>query len=251
MAINQLFSLEGKKILITGASSGIGEGIAIETAKQGANLIIVARSSEKLKATHAKLQQNNFAHQIKSCDVSALEDLEALVASIEPLDGLVLNAGAVKLAPIAFINDNVVDDLFEVNIKSNIRLLQRLVRTKKIKKGASIVFISSIATQKATIGNAVYNATKGAVNALVRSVALELAPKQIRANAILPGFIPTGILDKGDVSPEELQLHKKNYPLGRYGTPEDVANLAQYLLSDASQWMTGSLINLDGGFSLK
>lgn len=251
MAINHLFSLEGKKILITGASSGIGEGIAIETAKQGAHLIIVARSTEKLEATHAKLQKNSLDHQIKSCDVSAIEDLDSLVASIEPLDGLVLNAGAVKLAPIAFINDEVIDDLFEINIKSSIRLLQRLVRAKKLKKGASVVFISSIATQKATIGNAVYNATKGAVNTLVKSVALEMASKQIRTNAILPGFVPTKILSNGAVSAEDLEAHKKNYPLGRYGTPEEIAYLAIYLLSDASQWMTGSLINLDGGFSLK
>ena len=249
--MNHLFSLEGKKILITGASSGIGEGMAIETAKQGAHLIIVARNIEKLEATHAKLQKNSLDHQIKSCDVSATEDLDALVASIEPLDGLVLNAGAVKLAPIAFINDEVIDDLFEINIKSSIRLLQRLVRAKKLKKGASIVFISSIATQKATVGNSVYNATKGAVNTLVKSVALEMASKQVRTNAILPGFIPTNILSNGGVSTEDLEAHKKNYPLGRYGTPEDIAYLAIYLLSDASQWMTGSLINLDGGFSLK
>ena len=249
--MNHLFSLEGKKILITGASSGIGGCIAIETAKQGANLIIVARNIEKLEATHAKLQKNSLDHQTKSCDVSAVEDLDALVASIEPLDGLVLNAGAVKLAPIAFINDKVIDDLFEINIKSSIRLLQRLVRAKKLKKGASIVFISSIATQKATIGNAVYNATKGAVNTLVKSVALEMASKQIRTNAILPGFIPTNILNNGSVSTEDLEAHKKNYPLGRYGTPEDIAYLAVYLLSDAAEWMTGSLINLDGGFSLK
>lgn len=249
--MEKLFSLQDKKILITGASSGIGAGMANQAAKQGAQLILVARNAARLESVHQQLESVPFLHQSFVCDLISQSDLDRLAASIEPLDGLVLNAGAVKLAPIAFINDNVVDDLFEVNIKSSIRLLQRLVRAKKIKKGASIVFISSIATQKVTVGNAVYNATKGAVNALVKSVALELAPKQIRANAILPGFIPTGILHNGDVSPEELEVHKKNYPLGRYGTPEDVANLAQYLLSDASQWMTGSLINLDGGFSIK
>ena len=122
---------------------------------------------------------------------------------------------------------------------------------KKLNKGASIVFVSSISTQKATIGNAVYNATKGAVNAFVKSLALELAAKQIRANAILPGFVHTSILDNAKMSKEELEAHLKNYPLGRYGKPEDIAYLSTFLLSDKSNWMTGSLINLDGGFSLK
>ena len=171
--------------------------------------------------------------------------------TIEPLDGIVLNAGIVKLSPIAFINDDSVDELFEVNVQSSIKLIQRLVRNKKLKKGASIVFISSIATQKATIGNAVYNATKGAVNSFVKSLAIELAKKQIRANAILPGFVPTGILETSPMTEEEIQTHLQNYPLGRFGKPDDVAYLAVYLLSKQSNWMTGSLINLDGGFSLK
>jgi NAD(P)-dependent dehydrogenase (short-subunit alcohol dehydrogenase family) len=246
-----LFSLQDKKILVTGASSGIGAGIAKQTAQQGAQLVLVGRNQVRLELTLSQLKVSDSNHQVISCDLSSLVDLDNLVASLEPLDGLVLNAGAVKLAPIAFINDEVVDNLFEVNVKSSIRLVQRLVKAKKLKKGASIVFISSIATQKTTVGNAVYSATKGAVNALVKSLALEMSSKRIRTNAILPGFIPTGILNQGDVSVEDLEVHQKNYPLGRYGTPEDVAYLAIYLLSEQSNWMTGSLINLDGGFSLK
>ncbi len=245
-----LFSLEGKNILVTGASSGLGKSVAINTSSQGARLIITARNNERLNETLNSLKSYD-KHKAICCDLSSKKDLDILVEAIEPLDGIVLNAGAVKLAPIAFINDTSIDELFEVNVQSSIRLIQRLVRKKKLKKGASIVFISSIATQKATIGNAVYNATKGAVNSFVKSLALELAKKQIRANAILPGFVPTGIMSNSEMSKEELDVHLKNYPLGRYGKPEDIAYLAIYLLSDQSSWMTGSLLNLDGGFSLK
>lgn len=245
-----LFSLEGKNILVTGASSGIGRSVAINTASQDAVLTITARNEDRLNESLLSLKPNN-QHKAIRCDLSSREELDILVDTIEPLDGLVLNAGAVKLAPIAFINDDSIDDLFEINVQSSIRLVQRLVRKRKLKKGASIVFISSIATQKATIGNAVYNATKGAVNAFVKSLALELAKKQIRANAILPGFVPTAIMSDSEMSKEDLDAHLKNYPLGRYGKPDDIAHLVIYLLSDQATWMTGSLINLDGGFSLK
>lgn len=244
-------SLYGKKILVTGASSGIGRSVAIENASQGASLIITARNRDRLNATLNDLVKITSEHNAICCDLTSKDDLDKLVEVLEPLDGVVLNAGAVKLAPIAFINDLTVNNLFEVNVQSSIRLIQRLVRKKKLNKGASIVFVSSISTQKATIGNAVYNATKGAVNAFVKSLALELAAKQIRANAILPGFVPTSILDNAKMSKEELEAHLKNYPLGRYGKPEDIAYLSTFLLSDKSNWMTGSLINLDGGFSLK
>lgn len=249
--MERLFSLEGKNILITGASGGIGKSVAINAALQGAQLIITARNNERLNATLEDLSENGVTHTAIPCDLSSKDDLDALVDTLEPLDGIVLNAGAVKLAPIAFINDATVDELFEVNVQSSIRLVQRLVRKKKIKKGASLVFISSISTQKATIGNAVYNATKGAVNAFVKSLALELAARKIRVNAIMPGFVPTGILNTSGISEEELEAHRKNYPLGRYGKPEDIAYLSIYLLSDQASWMTGALVNLDGGFSLK
>tara|TARA_B110000027_G_C16114391_1_gene299397 strand:+ start:503 stop:1249 length:747 start_codon:yes stop_codon:yes gene_type:complete len=248
--MEKLFTLEKKNILVTGASSGIGKSVAINTALQGASVTLLARNKERLTATLESLQANEY-HKAVCCDLSSKSDLDMLVEGLEPLDGLVLNAGAVKLAPIAFINDDTIDDLFEINVQSSIRLVQRLVKKRKLKKGASIVFVSSIATQKATIGNAVYNATKGAVNSFVKSLALELAKKKIRANAILPGFVPTNIMTSAGVTDADLDAHLKNYPLGRYGKPEDIAHLSIYLLSNQSNWMTGSLINMDGGFSLK
>lgn len=249
--MTNLFSLEGKAILVTGASSGIGKAISIGTSLRGAEVHLTARDEERLNNTLSELKAPNSAAMATICDLSSKEDIDLLCEQIIPLDGLVVNAGFVKLAPVAYIKDDIIDTLFEVNIKSSIRLVQRLVKLKKIKKGASIVFISSIATQKATIGNAVYNATKGAVNSFVKSLALELAPKGIRVNAILPGLVQTNILEGDQSTEQDLEKHLLNYPLGRFGEPNDIANLAIYLISDESSWMTGSLINIDGGFSLK
>ena len=96
-----------------------------------------------------------------------------------------------------------------------------------------------------------YSAAKGALNSFAKSLALELAPKQIRVNAILPGMVETAILKNGSISAEQLEKHKKNYPIGRFGVPEDIAGLTVYLMADLSKWMTGSLLTIDGGYSLK
>jgi NAD(P)-dependent dehydrogenase (short-subunit alcohol dehydrogenase family) len=249
--MTNLFTLSDKNILVTGASSGIGKAIAIQTSMMGASVNMTARDLDRLNDTFSHLDSSISQPNPIACDLSVKEELDDLCKQINQLDGLVLNAGFVKLAPVAYLKDDLIDSMFEVNIQSSIRLIQRLIRAKKIKKGASIVFISSIATQKATIGNAVYNATKGAVNSFVKSLALELASKNIRVNAILPGLVKTNLLDNEYASEEELKKHLMNYPLGRFGMPDDIANLAIYLLANESSWMTGSLINIDGGFSLK
>jgi NAD(P)-dependent dehydrogenase (short-subunit alcohol dehydrogenase family) len=157
----------------------------------------------------------------------------------------------VKTVPVRFIKRDDLDYMFNVNIQASIMLVQRLLKQKKVKDGGSICFVSSVATQKVTLGNAMYSATKGAVNSFTKALALEMAPKQIRVNAILPGFVETGILSDSAIGEDQLAKHKNNYPIGRFGKPEDIAYLSIYLLSDASQFMTGSLLTIDGGFSIK
>lgn len=244
------FSLDQKKILITGASNGIGKETAIVCGRNGAQVLLVgrneARLDEALQAIEPQLESFYWAG-----DLSLEEKLDKLCEVSFDLDGLVLNAGVVKTIPVSFIKKGDLDFLFEVNVKSAILLVQKLLKAKKIKKGASIVFVSSISTRKATVGNSLYNATKGAINAFSRSLALELAPKKIRVNAVMPGFVNTNILGGENEENEDLKKHLVNYPLGRFGEPRDIAYLIQYLLSDASNWMTGSLIPIDGGFSLK
>jgi NAD(P)-dependent dehydrogenase (short-subunit alcohol dehydrogenase family) len=243
------FSLVGKKVLITGASEGIGKSVAVQCAVQGALVSLTARNEKKLEITKNLLNENE--HQVVPADLNNDGDILTLADRLPLLDGLVLNAGMIKTVPVKFIKRDVLQEMFNVNIQSSMLLIQHLLKQKKINKGASICFISSVASNYVHLGNSVYSATKGAVNSFAKALALELAPKKIRVNAILPGFVETGILNNGAIGSEQLEEHMKNYPLGRYGKPEDIAYLVQYLLSDASVWMTGSLLTIDGGYSIK
>jgi NAD(P)-dependent dehydrogenase (short-subunit alcohol dehydrogenase family) len=247
--MNNIFSLSEKSILVTGASSGIGRAIAIEYAESGATLSLTGRNKDKLVESHDML--SGQGHSYFTADLSLEEDLDNLVQHLPQLDGVVLNAGVVKTLPVKFIKKDVLDYMFNVNVLSSMLLVQKIIKAKKIKSGGAICFISSVATQKATIGNSIYTATKGAVNAFAKTLALELSPKQIRVNVIMPGFVETNILEESSISAEQLEIHRKNYPIGRFGKPEDVAHLAVYLMSNASSWMTGSILTLDGGYSIR
>ena len=244
------FSLEGKNILVTGASSGIGRAAAIECSKMGAKLIVTARSEERLKDTLLSLEGEG--HKYIVCDLSNEKDIDNLIAELPEIQGFVNNAGFTKILPIQFINGNDVGDIFKVNAIAPMLFLQKLLKKKKLKKGASVVFTSSIVGLGfCTVGNSMYTASKGAVSAFIRSAALELAPKQIRVNAVCPGMVDTGILNSGTITEEQLQEEIRNYPLGRFAKPEEVAWAMIYLLSDASSWVTGDNFVIDGGLTLK
>lgn len=247
--MSDLWSLSSKSVLVTGASSGIGREVSLSLAGGGARLFCTGRSEEELKNT-ISLMDNPADHRTLPADLSLAEDLKRLADEVEPLDGLVLNAGAVKLMPAKFVKEDQADWLFDVNIKSSIFLIKNLLRAKKLKDGASIVFVSSIASLKPTKGNSVYSATKGAINSYAKSLALELAPKKIRVNSILPGFIQTQMTLGGDLNLGGLGKHLENYPLGRFGQPADVAAMVYFLLSDQAAWVTGGEFKVDGGFSL-
>ena len=244
------FRLNDKTVLVTGASSGIGKKIAVRASQAGAKMIITARNNERLEYTKDQLEEGKD-HQLILADLKKSEEIISLAEDAPKLNGLVLNAGLVKRMPIKYIDQDSIEEQFQVNVQSSMLLVQQLLRKRKLVNGSSICFISSISSKKNLVGNAIYAATKSAVNSFVQSLALEVAKKKIRANAILPGFIQTNILEDSDVGESQLAQHKKNYPLGRFGTPDDVANLSLYLLSDLSEWMTGSLLKIDGGFSLK
>jgi len=248
--MENIFSLENKTILVTGSSSGIGREIAIGCAFNKGNIVITARNKKRLLETKDLLGTGG-KHQIIGADLSLESEINDLADNCPQIDGLVLNAGLVKTMPLKFLKTSSIDELFDINVRSSILLVNRLVKKKKINPGGSICFVSSVASYKSTVGNSVYSATKGAVNSFTKAIALELSQKGIRSNAILPGFVETEILAEGPIGVENLELHKKNYPLGRFGKPSDIANLAVYLLSDASQWMTGSLLTIDGGYSIK
>lgn len=244
------FSLVGKTILITGASSGIGRATAIECSKLGATCIITGRNEERLNGTLA--QMAGEGHQIAVCDLDNSSAIDAMVDSLPILNGLVNNAGFNIVAPVQFIKEDDLKKILQTNTIAPIILLQKLLKKKKITKGASIVFTSSLAGIGINSpGNNMYSATKGAISAFVRNAAIDLAPKKIRVNAVCPGMVHTQLIDHGTYSEEQLQENMKKYPLGRWGEPNDVAHAMIYLLSDASSWVTGINMILDGGVSIR
>lgn len=244
------FSLVGKTILVTGASSGIGRATAIECSRLGATVLITARNKERLVSTLDRLEGSG--HQMHICDLSDEKDIDALVTDLPEVQGLVNNAGFTQLLPVNFIKSSVLEELLKVNTVAPICLMQKLIKKKRIIAGSSIVFTSSLAGLGFTTpGNSMYTASKGAISAFIKNAALELAPKHIRVNAVCPGMVNTGILNSGSVTEEQLQTDINKYPLGRYGEPEEIAWQIINLLSDASKWITGTNVIIDGGYSIR
>ena len=239
------FSLEGKTILVTGASSGIGRGIAIACSKMGASVIVNGRNEERLNET--LLQMNGDNNQKAVADLSNLGNVSSMVSALPKLDGIVHCAGIGQRVLCKQLQESDLDNMMDVNFKAPVMLQTELLKQKKINKAASIVFIASIAAESPTIGNAMYCASKGAIISYANCLSIELAPRLIRVNCISPAMVWTDLIFKGGITEEELKEDEKRYPLKRYGTPEDIANLTIYLLSDASSWMTGSNIKLTGG----
>lgn len=239
------FSLEGKYILVTGASSGIGRGIAEACARMGATIYLSGRNNDRLLQVQLSLFGEN--HQIIAADLNTTDGRQQLLSIVPQLDGIVYSAGIGQRKPCKLITSSDVDEVMNTNFKSIALLQASLLQAKKIKKSSSIVFIASRAASSPSIGNAIYSASKGAIISYAKCLALELAPRQIRVNCICPAMIWTDLILKGGLTREDLEAAQLEYPLKRYGEPSDVANLAIYLLSNASTWMTGSCIDLTGG----
>ncbi len=249
---NNPFSLEGKTILITGASSGIGREVAISTSKMGAKVIITGRNEERLKSTFNDLLGDG--HILLSADLTQEEDITKLVNSISQINGVVHCAGILQPFPIKFIQKKQIDTMFNINYYSAVLLSSKLLKQKKVLEKASLVFVTSISgTHQPYFGGALYAGSKAAIEAFSKGLALENSGQKIRSNCISPGMIRTPIFDEfiGYISVDDnVKAYEKNYPLG-FGEPVDVANAAIYLLSDASKWVTGSTIIMDGGLMVR
>ena len=242
------FTLKGKTILVTGASSGIGQATAVECAQMGAEVVITGRDTERLQAT-ADLM-GTLKAQI-AADLTNQEDVERLVAALPPLDGAVLCAGNSTTLPLQFGSREKFDEMFNVNFFAPVELLRLMYKKKVLQKGASVVLIASIGgTHSFMPGNGVYGASKAALNSVMKYAAREFASRRVRVNSICPGMVDTPLIHRGTITEEQLAEDAKRYPLGRYGQPEDIANGAIYLLSDASSWLTGHDLVIDGGFSI-
>lgn len=245
------FSLQEKKILITGASSGIGKATAIECSRMGAKIVITGRNKQRLEETFQSLEGKG--HSMMIADFEQENDITLLVEKQSDLDGIVHCAGVVTTKLFSFINRNELKTIMDINFISPVTLTQALLEKKKIKKGSSIIFISSIMGPKvSSIGNSMYSSTKSAIEGMAKGMALDLSGKRIRVNCICPGMVDTGIISNGAITEEQLfKDAKENYPLKRYGNPEEIAYAAIYLLSEASNWVTGSSLTIDGGYTIK
>ena len=243
------YSLVGKTILVTGASSGIGQATAVECSKMGAQVVITGRNEQRLQETLSILEGEG--HQAIALDLSTKDGVHQLVEEVPVVDGLFNNAGITVAKPIGFLSEQELDSIFDINLKAPILLTSLMVKKKKIRKGGSIVFTSSIGKFIEAPGGSLYSSSKGGLSSFMRGAALELAAKQIRCNALLPGMIETSIMEKKQaISVEQWEKNKQLYPMKRFGTPQEVAWAAVYLFSDASSFITGSELIIDGGRSL-
>lgn len=243
------YSLEGKTVLVTGASSGIGQATAIECSRMGAHVIITGRNEQRLEETLKSL--DGESHNMIVADLTITDDLKRIVETVGRIDGLVLCAGKPLTRPIPFCSRDEFNNVFEINFFSTVELMRLLLKKKNIGKGSSIVFVSSIGGTRAYgVGNGVYAASKSAIDAIMKTTAKEMGPKNIRVNSVNPGMVNTKLIHGGTISEEQLQADQKLYPLHRYGEPKEIAWGIVYLLSDASSWVTGHRLVIDGGLTI-
>ena len=243
------FSLDDKTILVTGASSGIGRATAIECSKMGAKLVITGRNAERLQETLTQLEGEGHTKVV--ADMTNADDVNRLVAESPELNGFVLCAGKGIFLPIQFCDEEKFTDVFRTNFFSPVETLRLFAKKKKLVRGASVVFVSSIGgVHVFATGNAVYGTSKAAVNSVMRFFANELSQKKIRVNSVNPGRVKTKFIQSGAISEEQVKADIEKYPLKRYGEPEEIAYGIIYLLSDAASWVTGHSLVIDGGVTI-
>lgn len=246
------FSLDGKTILVTGASSGIGRETAIQCSKMGAEVIITGRNVERLTETFGLLDKSLYNHKMIAADISNDEGIDFILIDIPNLDGCVLNAGVSKMKPLQYYSFDMLLEIFGVNCFSPMILLKQLIKKKKMNRFSSIVFTGSISGySNVSPANGIYGSSKSALTAYMKYAALELASKNIRCNAVHPARVDTPLIQNQPLTEEAIKKDLDLYPLSRYGKPEDVAYAIIYLLSDASVWVTGTDLLIDGGRSLR
>ena len=245
-------AIDGRTVLVTGASSGLGRAISILVSKLGGRVVLVARSEHRLAETMSLLDGGE--HRVEPFDLNQLDAIpgwmKKLDSEVGALDGLVHSAGLHATLPLRVLKPSRLDELMKVNVSAAMALTkgfrQRGVRAEQ----GSVVYLASVAALAGSAGNAGYSATKGALVSMCRSLAVELATEQIRVNCLAPGWVPTELAAKAESKLEDAQLQAISdmHPLG-LGRPDDVANAAAFLLADTGRWVTGQTLVIDGGYT--
>lgn len=244
------FSIEGKTILVTGATSGIGRATAITCAQLGANVVLTGRNVSRLKET-LNMMSDVCKHLIIPADLTDEAQVQALLESVPAVDGVACCAGVAEMKPFAFVTEEDVERVFKTNCFAPVMLVNKLLKAKKLNKGGSVVFVSSVDGPKIVhAGNSVYSGSKSALVGLARNMAIDLASKKIRVNSVLPGTTDTPMIRTENVTEEMLAETAKAFPLKRFAKPEEIANAIIFLLSDAASFVTGTELTVDGGYSI-
>ena len=242
--------LEGKTVIITGASRGIGKGIAEVFAKQGANIAFTYRSSEKeAKELEKELSSSGckaIGYKSDASDFDAAQKLAAdVMEEFGSIDVLVNNAGITKDGLLMRMSEEDFDRVMDINMKSVFNMTKAVLRPMLKQRKGSIINMSSVVGVKGNAGQANYSASKSAINGFTKSTALELGSRNIRCNSIAPGFIETEMTEA--LGEETVKAWRDSIPLNRVGTTKDIANTTLFLASDMSAYITGQVINVCGG----
>src|SRR5690242_18475002 len=245
--------LEDKVALITGGGAGIGRAIAETFAREGASVIVADRDGEAANEVTQAIVRSNGAASAHEMDVTDTPQVKALMSAIDEahgrLDVLVNNAGVGERSDFRHLSDEAWDKVWKTNLDGTVRCAREGFDLLKVSGKASIINLSSIMASKHTRQMAVYSATKGAVSALSRSLAVEYAPYGIRVNTLLPGYVETALIGRYLSNPMIAKALLTQTPLRRFGTPQDIANAALFLASDEAAYITGASLNVDGGMA--
>jgi len=252
-------SWEGRTVLVTGGSAGIGFAIASACAAAGASVWLVARDPQKLAVAAQKLGPPERPARTSAADLSALADLarvrDQVGAVWDELDVLVNNAGMASFRPLQQITPEDYERLFAVNVRAAYFLTQAFLPLLEKAKGSVINVSSHFAGRMNPLyASSAYSMTKAAVNAMTQALAVELGPRGIRVNGLAPGLVDTErvearLADRSPQHQQEVAYYERFVPLGRHGRPEDLASLVLFLASDQAQWITGTVIPVDGGLT--
>ena len=243
------FSLECKTILVTGVASGMGKATAIACSKMGATIVGADYNADGMAETMTLLE--GIGHLSYQINLAEEASWGALIEWTPVLDGIANCAGIANMNPFNFISREEMDKVFNINFFGPVLLTKSLLKAKKLNKGGSVVFVASVDGPRIVhAGNSVYSAGKSALVGMARNMAIDLAAKKIRVNCVLPGTTDTPLIRTANVTEESLAEVAKTFPLKRFGTPDDMANGIIYLLSDASSFVTGTELVIDGGYTL-